>query len=387
METKYNEFDESVSVGEYGDFGREDDEITSLKFKEGYDGEYPANARKQKAATDETPDEQLRLLYVYFKDMSVEPLFTAQEEVEISAKIKKCESRSREIELLVERLSVGSLKIRPPRGRLNGRSAAKAGDIEKRIKSLSAFVRVYAENAKRYKQRFVKANLRLVITISRKYMGRGLPLSDLIQEGNMGLMRAVERFDHRKGFKFSTYASWWIHQAILRALQGQTRTIKVPVYLLEQANRVYKVNSLLAKKLGRKPTPKEIARKSGITVEVVKRILRSTKDAISLDTPILDGEKTTLLDSIADTDTIIPDSLVAKSDLVDKLRQALTLLNPREEEILRLRFGIDQHSTYTLDEIGRKFNLTRERIRQIEKAALGKLASSEIKDHLESFLR
>ncbi len=387
METKYNEFDESVSVGEYGDFGREDDEITSLKFKEGYDGEYPANARKQKTATDETPDEQLRLLYVYFKDMSVEPLFTAQEEVEISAKIKKCESRSREIELLVERLSGSNLKMRATRGRLNGRSAAKAGDIEKRIKSLSAFVRVYAENAKRYKQRFVKANLRLVITISRKYMGRGLPLSDLIQEGNMGLMRAVERFDHRKGFKFSTYASWWIHQAILRALQGQTRTIKVPVYLLEQANRVYKVNSLLAKKLGRKPTPKEIARKSGITVEVVKRILRSTKDAISLDTPILDGEKTTLLDSIADTDTIIPDSLVAKSDLIDKLRQALTLLNPREEEILRLRFGIDQHSTYTLDEIGRKFNLTRERIRQIEKAALGKLASSEIKDHLESFLK
>ena len=391
METKYNEFDESVSVGEYGEFGSEDGEITSLKFKEGYEngdgheGSYTAGRRKQKQS-DETPDEQLRLLYVYFKDMSVEPLFTAQEEVEISAKIKKCEARSREIEQLVERLSVGNLKVRMPKGRPNGRGAAKA-DIEKRIKSLSAFVRVYSENAKRYKQRFVKANLRLVITISRKYMGRGLPLSDLIQEGNMGLMRAVERFDHRKGFKFSTYASWWIHQAILRALQGQTRTIKVPVYLLEQANRVYKVNSLLAKKLGRKPTPKEIARKSGISVEVVKRILRSTKDAISLDTPILDGEKTTLLDSIADNDTVIPDSLVAKSDLTDKLRQALTMLNPREEEILRLRFGIDQHSTYTLDEIGRKFNLTRERIRQIEKAALGKLACSEIKDHLESFLR
>lgn len=391
METKYNEFDETVSVSEYVEFEREEDEVSSISFKDSYsreegnENEYDPGKSNSRSKSDDTPDEQLRLLYVYFKDMSVEPLFTAQEEVEISAKIKKCESRSRELLSLVGKLADGKLKLN---GRhRNGHNGLKNGYLEKRIRSLHAFIRVYSENAKRFKQRFVKANLRLVITISRKYMGRGLPLSDLIQEGNMGLMRAVERFDHRKGFKFSTYASWWIHQAILRALQGQTRTIKVPVYLLEQANRVYKVNALLAKKLGRKPTPKEIARKSGISVEVVKRILRSTKDAISLDTPILDGEKTTLLDSIADNDTVIPDSLVAKSDLTGKLREALMLLNPREEEILRLRFGIDQHSTYTLDEIGRKFNLTRERIRQIEKAALGKLANSDIKDHLESFLR
>lgn len=393
METKYNDFDETASVSEYVEFEREDDEVSSINFKDSYsrdegnDNEYDSGKVNSKSKSDDTPDEQLRLLYVYFKDMSVEPLFTAQEEVEISAKIKKCESRSRELVSLVGKLADGKIKIKVANGHRNGHGRLKNGYLEKRIKSLNAFIRVYSENAKRFKQRFVKANLRLVITISRKYMGRGLPLSDLIQEGNMGLMRAVERFDHRKGFKFSTYASWWIHQAILRALQGQTRTIKVPVYLLEQANRVYKVNALLAKKLNRKPTPKEIARKSGISVEVVKRILRSTKDAISLDTPILDGEKTTLLDSIADNDTVIPDSLVAKSDLTDKLREALMLLNPREEEILRLRFGIDQHSTYTLDEIGRKFNLTRERIRQIEKAALGKLANSDIKDHLESFLR
>ncbi|MGH7851119.1 MAG: sigma-70 family RNA polymerase sigma factor [Thermodesulfobacteriota bacterium] len=393
METKYNDFDETASVSEYVEFEREDDEVSSINFKDSYsrdegnDNEYDSGKVNSKSKSDDTPDEQLRLLYVYFKDMSVEPLFTAQEEVEISAKIKKCESRSRELVSLVGKLADGKIKIKVANGHRNGHGRLKNGYLEKRIKSLNAFIRVYSENAKRFKQRFVKANLRLVITISRKYMGRGLPLSDLIQEGNMGLMRAVERFDHRKGFKFSTYASWWIHQAILRALQGQTRTIKVPVYLLEQANRVYKVNALLAKKLNRKPTPKEIARKSGISVEVVKRILRSTKDAISLDTPILDGEKTTLLDSIADNDTVIPDSLVAKSDLTDKLREALLLLNPREEEILRLRFGIDQHSTYTLDEIGRKFNLTRERIRQIEKAALGKLANSDIKDHLESFLR
>ncbi|MEW6144987.1 MAG: sigma-70 family RNA polymerase sigma factor [Thermodesulfobacteriota bacterium] len=393
METKYNEFDETVSVSEYVEFERDDDEVSSINFKDSYsrdegnENEYGSGKISSKSKSDDTPDEQLRLLYVYFKDMSVEPLFTAQEEVEISAKIKKCESRSRELVSLVGKLADGKLKMNGSARHRNGHKRLKNGYIEKRIKSLHAFIRVYSENAKRFKQRFVKANLRLVITISRKYMGRGLPLSDLIQEGNMGLMRAVERFDHRKGFKFSTYASWWIHQAILRALQGQTRTIKVPVYLLEQANRVYKVNALLSKKLGRKPTPKEIARKSGISVEVVKRILRSTKDAISLDTPILDGEKTTLLDSIADNDTVIPDSLVAKSDLTDKLREALMLLNPREEEILRLRFGIDQHSTYTLDEIGRKFNLTRERIRQIEKAALWKLANSDIKDHLESFLR
>ncbi len=391
METKYKEFDDSITVSEFGEFTEGTEDVSSLKFKENYvqndesESHFQSRKTKTKSKADDTPDEQLRLLYVYFKDMSIEPLFTAQEEVEISAKIKKCESMSRELGVVVNKLNGKNPKIKY-NGHQNGRAATSVATIEKRIKSLNAFIRVYSENAKKMKQRFVKANLRLVITISRKYMGRGLPLSDLIQEGNMGLMRAVERFDHRKGFKFSTYASWWIHQAILRALQGQTRTIKVPVYLLEQANRVYKVNAVLAKKLGRKPTPKEISRKSGISVEVVKRILRSTKDAISLDTPILDGEKTTLLDSIADNETIIPDSMVAKADLTDKLREALTLLNPREEEILRLRFGIDQHSTYTLDEIGKRFNLTRERIRQIEKAALGKLANSDIKDHLESFL-
>ncbi len=393
METKFKEFDDSVTVGDFEEFSEEQEDVSNVKRIDSYmqeeDSEngYTPPGSRTKSKSNDTPDEQLRLLYVYFKDMSIEPLFTAQEEVEISAKIKKCEAKSRELVLIVDRLTVGKFKGARLNGHRNGRNGHSHSNIQKRIKSLNGFIKAYSENAKRLKQRFVKANLRLVITISRKYMGRGLPLSDLIQEGNMGLMRAVERFDHRKGFKFSTYASWWIHQAILRALQGQTRTIKVPVYLLEQANRVYKVNAILAKQFGRKPTPKEISRKSGISVEVVKRILRSTKDAISLDTPLLDGEKTTLLDSIADNETVIPDTLVAKSDLTDKLREALTLLNPREEEILRLRFGIEQQSTYTLDEIGKRFNLTRERIRQIEKAALGKLANSEVKDHLESFLK
>ncbi|MGI9553345.1 MAG: sigma-70 family RNA polymerase sigma factor [Thermodesulfobacteriota bacterium] len=325
------------------------------------------------------PDEQLRLLYVYFKDMAVEPLFTAKQEVEISAKIKKCEAKARELNATVTKLTAMKSRIR--------KNPSKAKILTKRIESLSAFTTVFFEWAQRLKQRFVKANLRLVITISRRYMSRGLPLPDLIQEGNLGLMRAVERFDHTKGYKFSTYASWWIHQAILRALQGQTRTIKVPVYLLEQANRVYKTSAKLAKEMERKPTPQEIADESGISVEVVKRILNSTNDAISLDTPVLDGEKTTLLDSVSDKEAMIPDSVLAKAALAEKLKEALTLLNPREEEIIRLRFGIDRQSTYTLDEIGKKFNLTRERIRQIEKAALGKLANSNVKEHLESFLK
>jgi len=336
-------------------------------------------AKKEEEEDEWVPDEQLRLLYVYFKDMAVEPLFTAKQEVEISAKIKKCEAKARELSSFVTQLKAMKSRIR--------KNPAKLKVLNKRIECLSAFTKVFFEWAQRLKQRFVKANLRLVITISRRYMSRGLPLPDLIQEGNLGLMRAVERFDHTKGYKFSTYASWWIHQAILRALQGQTRTIKVPVYLLEQANRVYKTSAKLAKEMGRKPTPQEIAEESGISVEVVKRILNSTNDAISLDTPVLDGEKTTLLDSVSDKEAMIPDSVIAKASLAEKLKEALLLLNEREEEIIRLRFGIDRQSTYTLDEIGKRFNLTRERIRQIEKAALGKLANSNIKDHLESFLR
>ncbi len=336
-------------------------------------------AKKEEEEDEWVPDEQLRLLYVYFKDMAVEPLFTAKQEVEISAKIKKCEAKARELNSFVTQLKAMKSRIR--------KNPAKLKVLNKRIECLSAFTKVFFEWAQRLKQRFVKANLRLVITISRRYMSRGLPLPDLIQEGNLGLMRAVERFDHTKGYKFSTYASWWIHQAILRALQGQTRTIKVPVYLLEQANRVYKTSAKLAKDMGRKPTPQEIAEESGISVEVVKRILNSTNDAISLDTPVLDGEKTTLLDSVSDKEAMIPDSVIAKASLAEKLKEALLLLNEREEEIIRLRFGIDRQSTYTLDEIGKRFNLTRERIRQIEKAALGKLANSNIKDHLESFLR
>ncbi len=330
----------------------------------------------------EVPDEQFRLLYVYFKDMANETLLNSKEEVEVSATIKKCETRARDIESRLNKLS--NKKVSKDKKNMGGNGRTRFS--EKEISELSAFMKVYAEKAKSLKERFIKANLRLVVSIAKRYMGRGLPLPDLIQEGNVGLMRAVERFDHTKGYKFSTYASWWIHQAISRALLDQTRTIRVPVYVLEQASKVYRISSMLNKQMGRKPLPQEIADEVGISVEGVKRILDATNDVVHLDSPVFDGEKTTLLDFVPDEGALLPDSAMAKEGLTHKIRESLSLLTSREEEIIRMRFGIDQETTYTLDEIGKKFDLTRERIRQIEKRALEKLAMSEVGEILRSFL-
>ena len=381
METmgNYNEQDEES----YSSLGFRDDVMIEGEESD-FGFEIEDNAAAEEPEEEWTPDEQFRLLYVYFKDMAVESLLTAKEEIEVSAQIKKCEFKSRELTSHIQKLSKKRESFTGKKKIVNTAITEKV--LTKRIESLMAFVKVYSERANELKERFVKANLRLVVSISKRYMGRGLPLTDLIQEGNVGLMRAVERFDHTKGYKFSTYASWWIHQAISRALLDQTRTIRVPVYVLEQASKVYRISSMLHKELGRKPLPAEVAEVAGISVEGVKRILESTNDAARLDTPILDGEKTTLLDFISDDNSLAPDSVMANTALTHEIRDALNILTSREEEIIRLRFGIDQDSTYTLDEIGRRFDLTRERIRQIEKRALEKLASSEMGEILRSFL-
>jgi len=394
METKYAEFEDSSSgVNELEDFIQEDEEgFSSLGIKDNLmldieEPEFDFELAETEPIEDQqeeewTPDEHFRLLYVYFKNMAVESLLTPKEEIEVSAKIKKCEAKAKEIKTILDK----ALNGKDSKSKRNGHRNGREKELSKRIERLNAFRKAYTEKAKELKERFVKANLRLVVSIAKRYMGRGLPLSDLIQEGNVGLMRAVERFDHTKGYKFSTYASWWIHQAISRSLLDQTRTIRVPVYVLEQASKVYRISSMLHKEMGKKPLPEEVAERAGISVEGVKRILESTNDAARLDSPILDGEKTTLLDFIADEDSPAPDSIMAKGALTKRIREALSLLTPREEEIVRLRFGIDQESTYTLDEIGKKFDLTRERIRQIEKRALEKLATSDIGEILRSFL-
>lgn len=365
------------------------DDGKAVDFSNDANGYEPAKSAKENNAevpeptTNEswTPDEQFRLLYVYFKDMSTEPLLTSLDEVFVSAKIKKCQAMAKKYESFMECIKAepGSEKAS------NGNGSIKKVD-DARSKVLSTYVSVFRRRAILLRDRFVKANLRLVVSIAKRYMGRGLPLPDLIQEGNVGLMRAVERFDHTKGYKFSTYASWWIHQAISRSLLDQTRTIRVPVYVLEQASKVYKISSMLKKDLGRKPMPEEIAKEAGISLEGVKRILDATNDVVHLDSPILDGEKTTLLEFVSDDVRPPPDSIMASNSLMIRLRDALTLLTDREEEIVRMRFGLDKNSTYTLDEIGRKFELTRERIRQIEKRALEKLAIADEGGILKSFL-
>ena len=285
---------------------------------------------------------------MYLKEIGKVPLLTADQEVELATVM----SAGREAEARVAQAEADGETI----------PEAEMAELKKQIKA-----------GEKAKQQLAEANLRLVVSIAKRYVGRGMLFLDLIQEGNLGLIKAVEKFDYTKGYKFSTYATWWIRQAITRAIADQARTIRIPVHMVETINKLIRTSRYLVQELGRDPTPEEIAERMEYPVEKVKKVLKIAKEPISLETPIGDEEDSSLGDFIEDKKAVAPAEEVINTKLSEQLAAVLADLTPREEQVLRKRFGIAEKSDHTLEEVGKLFNVTRERIRQIEAKALRKL--------------
>jgi len=340
----------------------------------------------------------------YLREMGCYELLTPKREEELSKIIRNGfngiidavfahPSRSQEIENLREQIRLWKKRdpsLKPKKQHLNFLVEAitqihldNPGD--RGFRELYEFVKKQEAEIEVAKDEMINANLRLVVSIAKRYMHQGLSLADLIQEGNLGLMRAVFRFDYKKGNKFSTYASWWIRQAITRAILDKTRTIRLPVHFLELRSQFFKAFYSLLKELGREPTPIEISEHTGLPMEKILSILEASREPVSLETPVGD-EDSTLGDFIENQNALSPYDTVKDKELTERIKSILATLSPREEKIIRLRFGISEDSEYTLEEIGKRFNVSRERIRQIEKKALNRLRHSSRRDRLKHFL-
>ena len=306
---------------------------------------------------------------MYLKEIGKVPLLSAEEEIELAGKMENGAAAIERIEELNAKLAEASDEEKE--------------EINKELKELQYVV----DDGEEAKKKLAEANLRLVVSIAKRYVGRGMLFLDLIQEGNLGLIKAVEKFDYQKGFKFSTYATWWIRQAITRAIADQARTIRIPVHMVETINKLIRVSRQLLQELGREPSPEEIAEEMGMPVARVREILKISQEPVSLETPIGEEEDSHLGDFIQDDNVPVPADAAAFTLLKEQLVEVLSTLTDREQKVLRLRFGLDDGRARTLEEVGKEFNVTRERIRQIEAKALRKLRhpsrSRKLKDYLD----
>jgi len=331
---------------------------------------------------EEVPFYPEDITYKYLKGLEKVPLLTTAQEVALAKKIKQGEHQIKLLETRASRLKAWSKK---------GLKKSKHSSSETKEKTL-LYKKALTEyqqavlRTQKAKSELIQANLRLVISIAKKYANRGTPFLDLIQEGNIGLIQSLVRFDYRKGYKFSTYASWWIKAAILRAFAEKSRTIRIPNYLFEIKGKLRRSFKSLMKKLGREPSSEELSKDTGIPLQDVEKILNLAAEPISLNMPIGE-ESSTLEDLIADENSVSPSDLLLKEDLIYHTRKLLATLSPREEKILRLRFGIENNGECTLGQIGRQFGLSRERIRQIEAKAIERLRNpnghKQIREYIE----
>jgi RNA polymerase primary sigma factor len=352
--------DDEGDLDDVVDLGAEEEEEKPGKGK-------VATRRRAQTKKKQYTEDSIRL---YLQEIGRIRLLRADEEIELARKIADLLELERIREKLLAELD------REPQHK-EWASAVEMEPIQFRS-------RLY--QGRRAKDKMVQSNLRLVVSIAKKYMNRGLSFQDLIQEGSLGLIRAAEKFDHEKGYKFSTYATWWIRQAITRAIADQSRTIRLPVHLYETISRIKKTTKLLSQKMGRKPTEEEIATKMEMTIEKLRFIAKSAQLPISLETPIGKEEDSRLGDFI-EADGEMPEDQVSKNLLREDLESVLDTLSPRERDVLRLRYGLDDGRMKTLEEIGQIFNVTRERIRQIEAKALRKLRHPNRNSILKEYIR
>ncbi len=297
---------------------------------------------------------------MYLKEIGKVPLLTAEQEVTLAKRLEAGVQAAERLE-----------------------AEADKGMSEEQLANEQAIV----EDGELAKHHLTEANLRLVVSIAKRYVGRGMALLDLVQEGNLGLIRAVEKFDYTKGFKFSTYATWWIRQAITRAIADQARTIRIPVHMVETMNKVLRVQRAMLQELGREPTVEEVANKVDMTPDKVREIQRISQEPLSLETPVGEEDDSYLGDFVADESAVSPDSAAERERLKVEIEMALNELNPREQQVMRLRFGLDDGQVRTLEEVGKEFGVTRERIRQIESKTISKLKhptrSQRLRDYLD----